>query len=77
MNIEHDSDLYRLERDRFGFFTLTRKSDGATQFFQSQDDCDLWDRNLRTMRQGKAPPASFDGLCASYDYDDAPWQPKQ
>ena len=62
---------YRLESDRFGFYTLTRLSDGASAFFQG-DDADLWSRNMeaieRCLGDDEAKLAStFDCLCSGYD----------
>lgn len=70
--IRHETERYRLEDDRHGFFTLTRKADNATAFFQG-DDADLWERNMRSLEGEKVWPdgtsfdRSFNCLCDGYD----------
>lgn len=73
MSIRHETSSYKLEEDRFGFFTLTRKVDGWSAFFQG-DDASLWERNMSAIEGIKdwAHPAwtldtSFDFLCSGYD----------
>lgn len=66
-----ETDAYKLERDRFGFYTLTRKHDGASAFFQG-DDANLWDRNMDAIEHCHANDESrlnstFDCLCSGYD----------
>ena len=62
---------YRLEVDRFGFYSLTRKSDGASAFFQG-DDADLWSRNMEAIERCLSDNEprlveTFDCLCSGYD----------
>lgn len=62
---------YHLESDRFGFYVLTRLSDGASAFFQG-DDADLWRRNMDAIERTHADDvarlnATFDCLCSGYD----------
>lgn len=65
------TDAYRLERDRFGFYRLSRLSDGASAFFQG-DDADLWSRNMEAIERCFIDDEaklinSFDFLCSGYD----------
>lgn len=65
------TDAYRLETDRFGFYKLTRLSDGASAFFQG-DDADLWSRNMEAIERCFIDDEaklinSFDCLCSGYD----------
>jgi hypothetical protein len=72
MFIRHETDKYRLASDRFGHFTLPRKSDGATVYFQG-DDASLWDRNMTAIESikkwnaGNSLDKSFDFLCDGYE----------
>ena len=73
MAIRHETGSYRLETERNAlFFTLTRKSDGASAFFQG-DDAGLWLRNMdaiegvKTWNAGNTLDKSFDFLCSGYD----------
>ena len=71
--IRHETAAYRLTTDRFGFYVLTRISDGASASFQG-DDADLWRRNMDAIERcfhDEDPElrmnASFDCLCSGYD----------
>ena len=69
--IRQETSAYRLERDRFGFYELTRKSDGASAFFQG-DDADLWNRNMDALERCHRDDeprlvSTFDFLCSGYD----------
>jgi hypothetical protein len=73
--IEHRTSHYSLREDRFGNFTLTRRSDRASQYFQG-DDADLWRRNIDAIVSidrrnawgtNNSFDASFDCLCSGYD----------
>lgn len=75
MSIIHETKAYRLETDRFGFYTLTRLSDGFDAFFQG-DDASLWERNMASLlaiesrggwRSTGSLDRSFDFLCSGYD----------
>lgn len=72
MATRHETKAYRLESDRFGFFTLTRLGDGASAFFQG-DDATLWDRDMtaiegvKVWNAGNTLDKSFDFLCSGYD----------
>lgn len=71
MAIRQITQFYALEEDRFGFFELTRLSDGARAFFQG-DDAALWLRNMETIERLFAGDEdrlneSFDCLCSGYD----------
>jgi hypothetical protein len=64
---------YRLETQGSGlFFTLTRKADNASAFFQD-DDAALWARNMDALERipfwapGNSFDRSFDVLCSGYD----------
>ena len=62
---------YKLESDRFGFYKLTRLSDGASAFFQG-DDAQLWSRNMDAIERCHADDEprlveTFDCLCSGYD----------
>lgn len=60
---------YSLHADHFGNYTLKRRADSASAFFQG-DDADLWSRNMEALL---ASPAlhnldkSFNFLCSGYD----------
>lgn len=67
----HETNAYKLECDRFGFYTLTRKHDGASAFFQG-DDANFWDRNMKADYDEadydeERANQSFDCLCSGYD----------
>lgn len=69
--IRQETDAYRLTSDRFGFYVLTRKSDGASAFFQG-DDALLWDRNMDAIEHTNIDDearlnSTFDCLCSGYD----------
>jgi hypothetical protein len=68
--IDYETEAYALGVDRFGHYELTRKSDGASAYFQG-DDADLWTRNMRAICQVHslecARDKSFDCLCSGYD----------
>jgi len=71
--IRQETAAYRLESERSNglWYTLTRKSDGATGFFQG-DDADLWDRNMDAVERCNADNEqrlneTFDCLCSGYD----------
>ena len=72
MATRHETARYKLESNRFGDFTLTRKSDGASQYFQG-DDAQLWHHNMdaiegiKTWNAGNTLDKSFDFLCSGYD----------
>lgn len=74
--VRQETAAYRLESDRFGFFILTRKSDGKSAFFQG-DDADLWSRNMAAIEHcfgydkadydEELANQIFDCLCSGYD----------
>ena len=73
MATQHETELYKLELDRFGFYTLTRKRDGATAFFQG-DEASLWSRNMALIKaidfgdgSVNSLDGSFNSLCSGYD----------
>lgn len=72
MYTRHETEKYRLQTDRFGFYVLTRKADNASAFFQD-DDATLWNRNMTAIEAvkiwnaGNSLDGSFDFLCSGYD----------
>lgn len=69
----HETDAYSLTSHDWGCYLLSRKSDGASAFFQG-DDADLWERNMDALEAVKEWPAgnsldqSFNFLCSGYDH---------
>jgi hypothetical protein len=73
MAIRCETDAYRLESERNGlWYTLTRKIDGTSAFFQD-DDADLWQRNMDSLesitdwKTTNTFEQSFNFLCSGYD----------
>jgi hypothetical protein len=73
--VQHETARYCLSMDRFGNYELTRKSDGASAYFQD-DDARLWDDNMEAIvgievrgewTAGNSLDKSFDFLCSGYD----------
>lgn len=69
----HETKRYSLIQHKIPFsFTLGRKVDGASAFFQG-DDANLWDDNMSAIegikiwRAGNTLGKSFDFLCSGYD----------
>jgi hypothetical protein len=69
--IRHETAAYKLMQLPYGF-VLTRKTDGASAFFQG-DDAALWHSNMdaiegiKTWNAGNTLDKSFDFLCSGYD----------
>jgi hypothetical protein len=73
--LQHETSSYSLHSDQFGGYTLKRRADGASAYFQG-DDARLWSRNIEAIldvyEKGgfKDEPGldrSFDFLCSGYD----------
>lgn len=68
----HETASYKLECDRIGNYLLTRKSDGATCYFQGEDG-DVWSYNMYALegvqqwKAGNTLDKSFDFIASGYD----------
>jgi hypothetical protein len=70
LRIDYETARYALSVNRFGDYHLTRKSDGASAYFQG-DDADLWTYNMRALCRVHSLEVArddhFDCLCSGYD----------
>lgn len=73
--LSHETARYSLHFDRIGNYTLVRRADKASHYFQG-DDARLWDRNMeaildldasKSWAPGHSLDTSFDFLCSGYD----------
>ena len=62
-----ESDGYKITRDRFGNYTLTRKSDGKSLYFQGDDA-------LMIEQEANHPQFKLDEWASNYDACIQSWE---